>query len=796
MSVYLPPTKNLSTFNNTYYNYQDEDVSYSDCVTLNNNQIITSQKTFTQTLIEDGGIVVQGSITDASNVTAQNLIFTGTLNNTITPTQLNYLENINQNIQTALTNLQANTADITCTSGNTTVSGTVYFTGNASYNSYLPTSSITSCTAGNQFATIACIQNYPFTFIPAQYFTALPVSNYTSTYNANNFLTKQLNDALYASLNSANTFNGAITLSSGNNLTLTYGTVNATNAVLSNNLTVSGTITTYNLVVNNTDTDSASITTNSLLATYYNGLPASSFPTVSPNNGATGFQSYWNVNTGTGDTSLVSLGQGGSGGWQFYGLNTSSTNAPVKLFSVYPSGFTIPPSTPLNCGSLYCTSGCIYVNTDTAGSVCLSMTNKQNSGYSTFLTSGSSSQNFNNIVQTGDSGIFWGQSSSYGFVIAPWASQTSGSRWDCSGNLTQDGTLNVSGITTCTTSTGSTINVYNTGTNGTLLNFFANTNKTTGDFIACQNRVNTGYSMYFFAGCTAANYNNITQTGDYGISYATNSAYGYVICPNATGPSGARWDYNGNLTQDGTLTVSGATTISSSLTVSNGGSTTLSGQLNCNDTYGSTGSGAINIVGQSTSASAVYISAGSRGSSTMNYYAGANVGSFNNPIVGNIGGNRENGITYSSVSGYSFNIHPNYSSAQTSASGMKLDYQGNLYEYGNFIYTGQMQNSVTVSTASTNTLAMPLPKFLYLSRQSTGTQSVQLPNVYGYDGLEIYIIQTYNINNILTISAYSGYTIYLINSFSSSTSISVNYSSATTTLFHFTCQGGNWYQLN
>jgi hypothetical protein len=142
-------------------------------------------------------------------------------------------------------------------------------------------------------------------------------------------------------------------MSSCRNLTLTFCTLFSTNATLTNNLGVSSTVTSNNLTVTGSQTNSGNITATSSNITTYGGRASTSFPTISPNNGTTGFQQYWNVNSGTGDTTLLALGQGGSGGWQFYSLITTSTSAvPIKLFSMFYNLISIPTSIPFTCGSI------------------------------------------------------------------------------------------------------------------------------------------------------------------------------------------------------------------------------------------------------------------------------------------------------------------------------------------------------------------------------------------------------------------------------------------------------------
>ena len=135
MASYSAPRTTGQIFNAADYNYQDENVSYNDAMTLNSNQIITAEKTFlAQTnmadvvasgtfLLQDvqtrGNTIIGDEGTDiltinCNNSTCQNLDIEGTLTSALT-TQ----------IQAEVTDLSTNVVKLT---GDQTITGTKTFT--------------------------------------------------------------------------------------------------------------------------------------------------------------------------------------------------------------------------------------------------------------------------------------------------------------------------------------------------------------------------------------------------------------------------------------------------------------------------------------------------------------------------------------------------------------------------------------------------------------------------------------------------------------------------------------------
>jgi hypothetical protein len=80
------------------------------------------------------------------------------------------------------------------------------------------------------------------------------------------------------------------------------------------------------------------------------------------------------------------------------------------------------------------------------------------------------------------------------------------------------------------------------------------TNSTTYESIKFLNYTNNANSCSILAGCSSSgNGNNISITGDNGIIWQ--GSYGFFIAPNQTGPSGTRWDANGNMTNASSCTM-------------------------------------------------------------------------------------------------------------------------------------------------------------------------------------------------------------------------------------------------
>lgn len=154
---YLPPTKVSSIFNSSFFNYQDENVSFGDVVNLTNSQNIDGIKTFNQGIVLENGAQINGNVAQSSGniTTAGNLTVNGnaTIGNSNADT-------CTVQAVTSFTNpaLPTSTASSTTTANdllNRTVADNRYtqpssnnaWTGTNSFNSNLPTSSVTPSSA-------------------------------------------------------------------------------------------------------------------------------------------------------------------------------------------------------------------------------------------------------------------------------------------------------------------------------------------------------------------------------------------------------------------------------------------------------------------------------------------------------------------------------------------------------------------------------------------------------------------------------------------------------------------------
>ena len=703
----------------------------------------------------------------------------------ITPTQLSYLSNCSSNIQSQLnllaplespnftgnakcvtqlsTDISTNiaTTEFVNTAINNLVGGasSAYNTLVEIQNALLSDSSSIAAlsTSINSKASLSDIQANNNNWLGSNSFDSyLPTSVLTPTLSSQ-FITKSYADSTYSTsgsiLSLSNTFTGStntfqnvimnsLTASSINN----SGVLNSTGLITCNGginipsgqlLTLIG-----NLYANST-------TISPILLSYLSGCSSNIQTQLNTKTTLATIQSNNNVFTGTNvfNTSLPTSNLTPSSNSDFitklFGDNNYSRLNSTNTFSA------------TNNFANTTTTGFSKITSNEAGGKSIELVNKSDNTYSTILFSGAGYQNYNQIVQTGDAGITWGNSSSYGFCIAPWQTGNSGSRWDNNGNLSQQGNLTMgygknidcgSGSITC-------VNLNATGS----VNLSAGCNlNATGSSIYAVNQTLSG-TLTMSSGSTtslqtttstALTINNTSSTGRLKISSLTNPQSGANLQhgaiefwsngrPNFS--SGIRSYTTNNATSGNGLsgfedagdlefyTSSGSAGGTRRMIISENGNVnigsgyasnsyllTISGNSNHTGqaVFSSTNT-PISIVGPSTSSSGTSIQMATRfGSGKFTYiFNGANVNSFNNTSIVAA----DCGIAYSNNTGSSgFLICPQLSSA--ASAGSRWDSSGNITQTGlltinstsslgqSIILTNKQNSSISCSFVSGTSL--------------------------------------------------------------------------------------------
>jgi hypothetical protein len=222
----------------------------------------------------------------------------------------------------------------------------------------------------------------------------------------------------------------------------------------------------------------------------------------------------------------------------------------------------------------------------------------------------------------------------------------------------------------------------------------ANSLKTTGDLVALQNRVNNSYNAFIIGGCQTGHYNAITITGDYGITWQQNNTYGFYIAPNQTGPSGTRWDTNGNLSHSSNITTTGVitstnTTDSSTTTT---GSALFSGGIASNKYISANGikcfTNAIEVKNlTNTGAPALSITNRLNTTYTMHIFNGSAATTYNSTLITAGDGGIAYNYNYGTAGTTGFAIFPGTGNTNVSQ-GCRWNGTGNLTQYDSLTISG------------------------------------------------------------------------------------------------------------
>jgi hypothetical protein len=283
MTNYITNTNLTSTLNN-----------YVLTSSLSNYQLISNMTNYVTTTNLNSTLNNYQLISNMTNyITTTNL--TSTLNNYVLTTTLNSTLT-NYALKSSLSNYANLTATSNTFTGNFQI-GSLSNNGSPTFLVYAQTT-INGDVWLNSDVNIGTINNF-FNVLSISYFDSLVTFN--------------------AGINTISILLNGVDLNTRLN---TYVLTSALNTTLSNYVT--------NTSLNNqlkTFTHTAGL-----------GFNASTFPSNSSGDYKYGYEVFWNNTNGGGETDFLAYGQGGSGGFKFYSLNTSSSSStPYELMYMHPS---------------------------------------------------------------------------------------------------------------------------------------------------------------------------------------------------------------------------------------------------------------------------------------------------------------------------------------------------------------------------------------------------------------------------------------------------------------------------